>query len=519
MLRKSLHHKAYVVGLMLLVASMPLSHFGMGLMTFLLLLNWIAEWNWREKWERLRANKSCLVLSSLVVVLCIGFIKSDNLSKAFSDWISKFAIFFIPILVATSAPLKAKERRWILGSFVLATFVGCLSSLVYWKTRSFTDIREISIFIDHIRFSLCIVLSIVFCGCFILKVTPPNRWMKPVAVLMALILLLYMFIAQTLTGILILLVISLMYCIYLLFSRNQMKYQKLLLGFFLGGLMLVIGYLGWITYDYFHAKDVVDTEQVTAFGNPYSFDAKSVVENGYHVGYYVCEPELRAAWMMRSDTAYSPLLEMTLIRYLNSQGKRKDYATTMALSDKDVRNVEAGIANYDYTRSIGLRRALYPTFFSFTLYKKYRFLYDSSLLLRVELWSLSWEVIRDNWLLGVGLGDNKAVLNQQIVSSNSPALESKKQGCHNQFLSFWMCGGILVLAYFIVVLFYPFVKMCPQLTFLYVAFFTLMFLSFFMEDTLEVQTGCMLFAVMNPILLHLKDSDRCAEMEKDKRLE
>ena len=77
----------------------------------------------------------------------------------------------------------------------------------------------------------------------------------------------------------------------------------------------------------------------------------------------------------------------------------------------------------------------------------------------------------------------------------------KKQGCHNQYLTFWLSAGILFLLYFIFVLVYPFVRMRNRITFVYVAFALLMVMSFFMEDTLETQTGCIMFAVMNPLLL------------------
>ena len=480
---------------------MPLSHFGMGLMSFLLLVNWVSEWNWKVKWERLRNNASFLVLSSFFLVYCIGLVCADNLPKAFQELVSMLVVFFAPVVVATSKPLDVRERHFILGSFVLSTFVGCVCSLIYWRTHEVADFRHISIFVDHIRFSLCIVMSIVFSVYFLLNESSAHYVRIISTCFLILFLLAYMFIAQTLTGILILMVIAVAYGIYLAVCIHNGRCRKL---FFLSlwvCLLALTSYVTWITYDYFRDRDKVIAERVTPLGNPYTFEENSMVENGHRVSYYVCDTELRAAWSLRSDTVLSDLHKLTLVRYLNSKGLHKDFASVMELSDEDVRNIEKGIANCAYTGSFGLRRALYPTFFSLSLYKQCRFLYDSSLLLRVEMWRMSWSVIRDNWFLGVGLGDNKDALKAQCVKTNSPAFESHKQGCHNQFLTFWMCGGILVVLYFLFVLFYPFVKMRPKISFLYVAFFLLIFLSFFTEDTLQSQTGCMLFAIMNPVLL------------------
>lgn len=485
-----------------MMVSIPLSHFVMGLSGFILLLNWIAEWNWQEKRARIRQNWQGLFFSGLFVAFLVGLLKTQDWATAGHVLLAQLPILFAPIIVISSRQLSLRAVRWMLRSFIWATFFGAVCSIVYWLTHSINDIREISIFIDHIRFSLCIVLSVVFCMWFAIKQVDMAIWVRVIYAVLVTLFVGYLFVAQTLTGLVVLFVIALFYACYLLFKipNHGLKWTI----FSLLALLLVgfVAYTTYITYEYFHNEDTMIMAKRTEMGNRYSFDVESLVENGHRIDYYVCKSELEMAWKERSTVEYDELLEQTLIRYLNSKGLRKDYAAVMSLSAEDISHVEGHIANYDYTRSFGLRRALYPTFFSYTMYMKCGYIDNSSLLQRVELWSASWSVLKDNWFLGVGLGDNKAALDAQLERQQSSIAYKHNRGSHNQFLTLWMMGGLILLGYFLFVLVYPFVGLKKRVTFVYVAFTIVLVLSMFVEDTISAQTGRMLFAVVNPLLLY-----------------
>ena len=74
MSRQRFHHYFYLLGIIALVVAMPLSHFLMGLASFLLFLNWVAEWNWSEKRIRLRKNRQGLWLTAFYLVYAIGLV-------------------------------------------------------------------------------------------------------------------------------------------------------------------------------------------------------------------------------------------------------------------------------------------------------------------------------------------------------------------------------------------------------------------------------------------------------------
>ena len=63
-------------------------------------------------------------------------------------------------------------------------------------------------------------------------------------------------------------------------------------------------------------------------------------------------------------------------------------------------------------------------------------------------------------------------------------------------------GGILLALYFLFTLVYPFFKMRDRITMIYIALIIILFISALTEDTLETQTGRLLFCVFVPLLLH-----------------
>lgn len=508
--RQRFHHTFYLFGTIAVAVAMPLSHFVMGLASFLLLLNWIAEWNWREKQVHLRKNRQGLWFAAFYLVYAIGLVHVTDWGAAGKEMLTKLPFLFSPLVVITSKPFRRRELQYILTAFILATLIGCCWNFGYAQTHTLENFRQMSRFIDHIRFSLCVVMSIVFSIHYLVHPTNSASPYRYIHLAISLLLLGYLLYSQTLSGIVILLVIALCYLFYLIENQKNNTLKWILGG--LTGLLLTIAvaYIAYITHDYFYVKDPApDTTELTASGRNYTFDPESMVENGHMIGNYVCEEELQTAWAMRSDSAYDELTAATLKRYLNSLGLRKDSAAVMSLSDNDIRNIENKTANIYYSRSHSLRRALYETYFGITLYQKYGVINESSMLERVELWRASWSLIREHWLFGVGIGQQHAALDQQLEQQHSPIADKKKhRGCHNQFLTFWLAAGILPLLYFCFLLVYPFVTMPKRITFVYFALILLLFLSMLVEDTLNAQTGRMMFTVFAPILLFNKTVER-----------
>lgn len=507
MRRANFHRLFYLLGTITLAAAIPLSHFLMGLVAFLLLLNWLAEWNWEEKRTRLRRNRQGLWFAAFYLVYAIGLIHVTDWGAAGREMLGKLPLLLSPIVVITSEPFDSRELRWIFGTFTLATLFGCCWNFGYAQTHTLGNFREMSRFIDHIRFGLCIALSIVFCIHHLTHSQGKSPIVHIICLTISLLLLFYLLCSQTLSSIVILMVIAFCYIIHLVVNQKNNRAKGLLVGILALLLTGIVVYTLYITYDYFHVKDPApDTTALTASGNPYTFEENTMVENGHHIGNYVCEKELQTAWAMRSDSVYDEMTAATLVRYLNSLGLRKDSAAVMSLSDEDIRHIENHNANVYYTRRASLRRALYETYFGFTLYGKYGIIGESSLLERVELWRASWRVIRGHWLFGVGIGNQRTALDRQLEVQHSPIAGKRPgRGSHNQFLTYWLAAGIIPVLYFCFLLVFPFAAMRSRVSFVYFAFILLLFLSMLVEDTLNAQTGLSLWTTFVPILLFHKD--------------
>lgn len=532
MKRLQIHHSIYVLLTAALCVAMPLSNYMMSMMLIFLMANWLIEWDFKAKWQRLKENRSALLALLFMMVFCLGFVRADDFAVALDYWATKLPLFMAPVMVASSQRLNHKELSFILFCYVLSVLFATVYSTVYYVNHEVQDIREISVFISHIRFSLCIDVAIVLLLYYAFKekdrslptsvksssnelrdfrLLPKRKNFNRsvLGVVLALVstvwLLIYLFIAQTLTGIVLLLLVAVVYLLYVLFCHWKEKtYRWAAAGmFYLLAVFMV--FVGSATWRYFHVDKsrylTIDT--VTANGNPYENNMNSMVENGSPIGMYVCEEEMERAWASRSDKDLSNAVDKaTLVRYLNSCHLRKDSAGVMALSDRDVRNIEQGIANVDYTSGFGIKRALYPIFFSIELYRCSGDVQNSTLLQRVEYMRAAWHLVQKNWGLGVGLGNHKTAVSEQLKQEGSCMCWKERIGCHNQWLTFWLMGGVAVPLTFLVLLIYPFIEQKKKITFVYVAFFIILVGSMFTEDTLETQAGLTLFAIMNSILLY-----------------
>lgn len=504
--RSQVHHCLYVVLTSLLCVSIPLSNVGMSVSMLLLALNWLIEGHWIAKWERLKQRQSALLFAGFMLVCCIGFIHSTDLPRALKDYLHYFPLFFAPLIAASSDPMSEKEIKIVKFAFVESVFFATIASVSYYISHEINDIREISVFISHIRFSLCIDVAILLILDMLFRTKGISLATKWCLVGVLVWLFVYIFIAQTLTGIVLLFVVAVVFCFYSLFRKKERRLVRDIAIGCLALLAVVFVYMSVITYQYFHIEEeeLEHLAITTENGNPYSHDSQSMVENGSQVGMYVCREELQSAWAQRSLVEYGAEdLEMTLIRYLNSCHLAKDSAGVMALSDDDIKNVERRVANVAYTQTFGLKRALYPVFFSFQLYAEKGIVNESSLLQRVECWKASWRQIKCHPLLGVGIANHKVMIDCQLEADNSPIKEKKGMGAHNQFLTFWLQGGVFVLVYFLIALLYPFFEKGRKIGFVYIAFFIILFLSMFTEDTLQTEAGITLFAIMNSLFLYV----------------
>ena len=107
--RSQFHRFAYGVLLCLLAVAMTTSVFATNLLWFLLLVNWVAEWNWKEKFADFRSNYLLQAFLVLMAVHLLWLVGTSNMQYALFDIRKKLPLLAIPLVILTTRPLEYKE--------------------------------------------------------------------------------------------------------------------------------------------------------------------------------------------------------------------------------------------------------------------------------------------------------------------------------------------------------------------------------------------------------------------------
>ncbi len=510
------HKNIFFFGLILLAVSLPLSIFGTSMAEILLLLNWFIERKYKEKFQKWSDRPALWFITALFALHLLGLLYSTDYAYAFHDLRIKLPVLLLPLIIGTSEGLEKVRLRSILLLFCLATMIsGFISFLVFLHVIPipYYDIREISIFVSHIRLSLMVCFAVFILLYYLFS---PDReirligTMRILAFLSVLWLIFFMLVLKSFTGIVIFLLISLMQGWYF---AGKMK--DVVPRFILRVFVLIIPLLvaAWISSSIsrFYSADKIRFSQLdktTVKGNVYFNDTLSQAkENGHYVWLYVCEKELKACWNRRSDIHYSghdkmgQELRFTLIRYLTSKGLRKDCEGVNALSEKDVHAIEDGVANYIYLDNYSLYPRVYQIIWEIDGYFRGDNPGGHSIAQRLAYLKAAGSIIRHHFIIGVGTGDVQEAFDQYYDSHDSKLNEKYRRRAHNQYVTFFVTFGIVGFVVAMWAFFVPVFYERKWHDYLFIIFFMIGLLSMLNEDTLETQTGVSFFMFFYALLL------------------
>ncbi len=522
-------NQAYLLGLLMVAVGLTLSPFLMGMSQFWLVLVWLVDaltppfkgaGGIKTKLSRFWHNKAAVLLVAFYLMHVIGLLWTSDFEYALKDLRVKLPILVMPFVLSSMPPLDRKRFDFVMLVYVLSVFIATLfSGISYWR-HDYEDVREISHFISHIRFCLNIVFSMAVIGYYIFKMRVPREHGVPafgvkVAVNQFLMWFIWLWFAyqiyifESLTGYVILAAVVLVSAVYAFLRWQKALGWRIAIAALLVAVVVTGTLVVWHEMKPLLKVEPVDfgtLEKKTAQGNDYWHDTiHNPVEDGKYVGLYYCRKELQEAWQQRSalplNDSAGVMLEPTLARYLTSKGLRKDAQGVMALTDEDIHNIEQGVANYNNWQHPGLRARLSSTLFEYGLYRKYNNPNGGSLSQRVEFTRASLHLIGQHPWFGVGTGDVPQAFSQAYDEIHSPLQEEYRFRAHNQYLAIAVAFGLVGLAFFLFVLFYPWFASRKNHTYLYLVFFCIMLLSMFPEDTLETQAGATLFAFFMALLL------------------
>ncbi len=544
----NIHSLAYFVALVLLAMSIPLSKYAMSVSQFAILGLWIwagfsfqisfrffklrgffgglrhffiylfrlAVDNFAEKFGLFFRNKAALVFVSIYLIHVVGLLYTQNIDYALKDLRVKLPLLMLPVVLSTMEPMSFSRFRVLMFFYLASVLSGTLISAGLLVTGKYVDIREISPFISPIRFGLNVSFGFFALIYFAFHDNKSKFWQRVLFTGVAIWFVVFLFLLESVTGIAVVISGVVGYLIWLLL-KTRFKWLRTVLIVSMIAIPLFLVFEVWRTViDATTPPDInfAELDLYTRQGNPYDHDtSNNQVEDGRYVGLYICAQELEEAWNKRSSIDYHGKTEAcypvdaTLIRYLTSKDLRKDADGVNALSEWDIRTIEQGTANVHYITSPGLRVRILKMLKGYDVYQKTGNPSGSSMMQRIEYIRASLGIIQTNLIYGVGTGDLDDAFNQQYEDMNSPLEKQYRYHAHNQFLGIAVALGLFGLCWFIFALIYPGIKTHAFSDYFYNAFFMMVIISMFSDDTIETQAGATLFAFFLSLLLFGRKRD------------
>lgn len=528
----------YLVGLILIGVFIPTSKFGLSVSQFYLIALWLLLgldmrainkmfpekpfmtriisrivlsfkgiwYNIKTRFSDFIHNKVAVVMVSMYIMHFIGLIYTSDFQYAFKDLRIKLPILVFPLILSSMKPLNKKQFDTVIWFFIGSVFFVTVLGAIKFFRRDFVDVRELSVFVSHIRVSLCMVFSIFVLGYYLLK-RNYNSIVKAIIIFLIVWFLWQITIWESFISVLIIAALCAMLALYFIFrSKNVVvKISTFLVIIISASLIVYVPYR--IIMDYNNPEKVV-VEQLdthTKLGNPYVFDTLAFgIEDGRYVGLYLSKTEMLDAWNKRSELKIKNEYDdgyHCLVRYLTSKDLRKDADGVNQLSESDIVNIENGIANYNYIENPGIKTRIMKIMIAYKNYKKNGDANGSSVFQRIEFIKASFGIIKDNVVFGVGTGDLANAFANYYEETNSKLRPEYRFRSHNQYLAITVAFGIFGLLWFLFSMFYPYFADKKNRNYIYFVFLVIMALSMFTEDTIETQIGVTLFAFFNSFLV------------------
>ncbi|MFM8917151.1 MAG: O-antigen ligase family protein, partial [Bacteroidota bacterium] len=522
--QERLSRDIYYFGLVLLALSLPLSNFTMSIAQFMIAGSWVIGGNFADKLKRFFTSPITLLFFAVYLMHVLGLLWTSDMDSGMRDVRIKLPLLLLPLLMSTSPSLPMVRFEWVLRAVGIGVLISTVIGYCVYLgiiPHEVRDIRDISIFISHIRLSLLACVS-VFIGVWFINRKGPSWesliWMLAIAWFMFFVLLL-----QSLTAMLILAVFLAIYLSVIAF-RGRMLLVRIGSMVVLVVCLFAIARMFYLVNDAFALKDELKQSgqiEKTLSGNLLVTDyGNAQLENGYYVWKNLCEEELRQQWNKRSEMPYDGRdrknneLRMTLIRFLTSKGLQKDSAAIASLTDQEIMAIESGIANDFYLRHSGLTSRLHQAVWEYRNYQMSGDPTGHSLTQRLEYWQTGLNIIASEPITGVGTGDLQQAFNNQYEQNGTKLSMEWRLRAHNQYISIAAAFGIFGLLLFMTMLFWPIPYAAKMRDHLYLAFLATVLLSMLSEDTLETQAGITFFVFFSGLFLFVHPINKYAHVKK-----
>ena len=485
----------------------------------LLFLQALALRLWHHPSVITRSWKTVVFPLSVFGIYLIGVLFTNDITFAFYELRKVVFWIVLPLAVFLSPKLPDKRIYIVFLSFIIsvitASFIitGKLILHDFFQEEGFRNFS----FVSHIRFSFQVVLALILLAWFIIRNKNLNfNSYRYLLIACFLWLIYFLILLKSLLGIISFLGTFIISLIYFAGKFKNTTWKKLLLIFILFMVLLPAIFIGNVLNDFYNFKpvDPVRVETKTLSGNFYHHDFENGArENGYLVNVYVCDEELRNEWNKRSDIKYDDLLNgfplsSTLIRYMTSQGYRKDSVGVSQLTSDDIKMIEEGVTNYKFrNRFFSIYPRIYETVWELDHYFRTGDPNNKSLAQRIEYVKASLILIKENPLFGIGTGNWVLKYNEAYDKMETQLAKEKRGPSHNQYLNYMVKFGIVGFIIILLAILIPVFREGHHRNFVFVLFLISIALANFGDSNLETHMGLSFFTFFYSLFLWNSTSD------------
>jgi hypothetical protein len=509
-----------IAGFGMLLVAMPFSNNWMSIASFVIAGVWILEriqdtaqkQPWSSQLSGFIKNKPLVLFTSVYFLLILGLAYTSDFKYAAWDLQMKLPLVFMPLVVSTLRPLSLKiwDKLWI--AYLLALSVAVTVGLMQYfhvsasllkmcgvKNTQWTNVREVSVYISHIRFSLMLLFGLCV------------MWLRFYRTSIRLVLmfflsfyfLYFLWIIESATAYAMLLVL-----LGLAFLQRAMHSRRRALWLSALAMLIIVPttVVSVKVVHYFTVQDhePFDASAKSAGGEAYfSLPESKLLENGHYVFRYIAWDELRRSWKAVSgesldekDALGNPYYG-TVVRYLTSKGMRKDSVSVYALSQEDIARVKSGVTNVEWKNKTGLEQRIDRILYEIDSYRDGSSANGHSVLQRLEFWRVGWHITKKNVIIGVGTGDVKSEYTLAYEELHTKLDAEHRLRAHNQYLTFFIAFGCIGGLWFVWVNVQLWRSAANRLV---LAYLVIVLLSYLTEDTLETQAGVTFVVFLTSVL-------------------
>ncbi|MBS1637681.1 MAG: O-antigen ligase family protein [Bacteroidetes bacterium] len=477
--------------------------------------NWLLEGRFREKWQLLKNNRIFWALSLLFILHAVGMLYTSNAAQGIKDLRNKLPLEALPLVFFSTKAISAEEFRLLFGFFLLSVFVSsvcCFIVYLGYTKKVIHDVRDASVFMSHIRFSLFIAFAIMCAAYFFTKESKQIKWILGLLIAW---LLFYLYKLEMATGF-VCLCITVCVLVLVYSYRHANRFVSLGILLSLAAVLVFAGTMLYRSSSYFTSNPASPANRLlkrTYNGNPYLQDTLfGLAENGNLITININDNELRKDWNTRSRISYDScdskknVLRYTILRYLASKGFTRDSVGLSHLTNNDIHNIELGVTNYKYPITSGIEARWRELVWEYNNQKRGKNPSGHTFAMRIEFWRTALYIVGKHPLIGVGTGDVQDAFNAAYVETGTALDANWRLRNHNQYLAIAVAFGLTGLLLFLFYLTYPAFVLRKYVHVLYWPFFIISLLSFVTEDTLETQSGVTFFIFFNAFFLWLGDA-------------